>query len=288
MLLSGYFCLGQILVASVEHSYGVIYSQHAAHLVVNLSFGNAAFLHCSQQRCAKSAVVATGHRHIESCPCCLVGRAGAEPVGHHISLEAPLLLQHVAQQVAVVAHIVIIHTVGRCHHRHHACFYGCLECRQIDFVQCALIHHREVHVAVILAVVAGIVLDARCYALALYATHMCGCYQAVEQRVFGIVFKEASAKRVAQYVAARAEQHSASASTGFFAHHGSGTLHKCWIPCGAKCHTAGKCRGSGLCIRTARSVTARHHRYAKAFKPHKAHVASIAKAHLLFDCHLAD
>src|ERR1022692_2299615 len=112
------------------------------------------------------------HLLIESVQCRLGGRVRAAPVRKDPALEAPLLLQHLVQQVVVFAGIIAVDLVVRAHHaRGLRDFQGDLERQQIGLPHGPLVEDHIQDIAPGFLVVECVVLNVAHHLLGLQAFH---------------------------------------------------------------------------------------------------------------------
>ena len=138
---------------------------------------------------------------------------GEEPVGLHEAVEAPLALENVVQQVAVLTGVDAVHLVVGAHDRADAGVDGALEVRQVDLAQRALVDG-DVHAhAGVLDAVQGEVLGAGDHVL-LRAADEAGGHGADVDRVLAVGLLRAPPARVAQQVDGRGEQHVVALGAG--------------------------------------------------------------------------
>ena len=202
------------------HRGAIEESQHATHLLVELTCGVFAFLYGLQIGTGEIiAVVGVGgapaqsvgpgaELHVESVPHSLVGVVGSTPVAHHHSVEVPVVLQNLVQGVMVMA-VVLVAIQVVCAHDGPclALLNGSLESRQIDFVQ-GTVAHLHVHLmAIFLVVVQTIVLHACRHALRLQSLYVGHYHDRGEIRVFAHVLEVTSVEGSAVDVDAWSQDH---------------------------------------------------------------------------------
>ena len=127
----------------------------------------------------------------------LLGRiALSGPVGHDDAAEAPLVTQDGGEQFAVGLGPNAVQTVVRRHDSPRVRLLdGDFKTLEIDFAKGTLVDDFVHFGAVVLLAVAGKVLDACAYTLALYAANVSGCSLACHNRILAVVFEVASAER---------------------------------------------------------------------------------------------
>ena len=156
--------------------------------------------------------------HIQAVGDGLVVVAGAAPVADHHAVKAPLALQYVEQQALVVAvEFAVVEVVGAHYRPGSAVLDGRTECRQVYFVEGAVVHHGVRGGAARLLVVDGKVLDAGGNSVLLHALHVRGHHCAGEERVLAHIFEIAPVKRGAADVHAGAQQYILLAVAGLLA-----------------------------------------------------------------------
>ena len=221
-------------VFAVENTDEIVDAKHAAHFVVDYFHGHASGLYRLKQGGAESASVAAWHRNVQAGPGCFFSGARLKPVGHHESAESPTVFKYIREHFAAVAYEFVIHAVSRGHDGLNVGFlHGGFECREVDFVHGSVVDNRHVVVAVVFAIVAGVMFQACCNPLALNAFYLSCCNSAVQAGVFGVVFEEAAAERIAQNVAGRPEQDAPVDCAALLTHHRSGFFYGFRIPGGS-------------------------------------------------------
>ena len=246
-------------VAAVECADAFVDAQDAPHLVVDDAFRHAAFADRIEQRPPEAAALAARHGDVESGQCRLFGRAGLEPVGDYESVESPLLFQYVGQQTAAVAHELSVHAVGCGHDAPQSTFAdGSFIGREVDFVQGAVADPGHIEVAVVFAVVAGVMFETGSDLFALDAFHGGDRDAAVQIRVFGVVLEKAAAQRIAQDVVGGPQQNAPAYGPGLAAHHFAGFFGQSGIPCRTPGDPRRKCRGLTSDVGSPRAVAALH------------------------------
>ncbi len=149
-----------------------------------------------------------GHLQVEAVVGGGGGALGAVPVGHDDAVEAPLALEDVAEEGAVLAGVDAVDPVVAGHHRPAPDLaHGGLEGRQVDLAQGALVHLGADCVALELGVVAGVVLDRRADALALEAGDVGHRHPRREVGVLGVTLEVAAVERRAVDVDGRRQEH---------------------------------------------------------------------------------
>jgi hypothetical protein len=151
--------------------------------------------------------VARAHLEIQAIEGGLTRVVGAVPVGHDQALKAPLALEHLVEQIVVVAAVLSAELVVGAHHRQHArLLYGRLEGGQVDLAQRALVHLDVDRAALDLLVVRGEVLDARGDLLRLHAADVAHGEPGRQVGVLAQVLESAAAQRRAQDIDAWPQQ----------------------------------------------------------------------------------
>ena len=97
--IDGLFIL-QIRIAEGAHASHQ--AQQAAHLVIQVGGCDLAALQGGVQVFGAHPARRAGHFQVQPAGRCL-GRIGAKPVGHHQTIELPLILENLAQQAGVFA-----------------------------------------------------------------------------------------------------------------------------------------------------------------------------------------
>ena len=178
-------------MSALGHSGAEEEAQHAAHLVVESLHGIFAFLDTLEIGESQIVVVvgvvgasiesvgACTEFHVETIVHGLVGVVASSPVGDDDAVVAPLAFYKVAQQILVVAVVLIaVEVVGSHKAPDVSLSDGSMEGRQIDFMECALGDDDIGVVAVLLVVVEAEVLYACRHMVFLHALnighHHCG------------------------------------------------------------------------------------------------------------------
>ncbi len=148
------------------------------------------------------------------------GAVGRLPVGEHPALEVEVFLEHLIEQVVVLAGPVAIDLVVGAHHagglRHLDCD---LECKQIGLAHGALVHHHVDDVASGLLIVEGVMFDVAHNVLGLHSACKLSDDVAGQDRVFAGILEVATVPRLARKVHAAADGHVETHGTQFPAQH---------------------------------------------------------------------
>lgn len=154
-------------------------------------------------------------------------------------------------------------------------------------MQGAVADRGHVEIAVVLAVVAGVVLEAGGDLFALDALHGGDRDAAVQVRVFGVVFEEAAAQRIAQNVVGGTQQDAPADSPGFAAHRFAGLFGQCGVPRRTPRDSRRKRRGRATDIGSAGTVAALHFGDSEPRNALKRHAGRGSGAHgdFLFEGH---
>ncbi len=161
----------------------------------------------------------------------LGGRVVGAPVGHDITLVAPLALQHVVQQPLVFAGIDVVDAVIGAHHRAGiAPFDRELEGQQIGHARLVVVEVRADEMAAGFLGVDGVVLDRRDDVVRLDTGNFGADNGAGQQRVFAAIFEIAAVSRFAQQIDA-ARQHDIEAGIARFGtDHGAALIGQVGVP----------------------------------------------------------
>ncbi len=184
-----------------------------------------AFRQCVAQRCVEVDLLVEdlGGRFLIQPRIHRLRRAvHATPVGHHEAGILPVALQHLVEQIVVLAGPVAIELVVRAHHRTGlAALDRQFESQQVGFAH-GLLANAHVHRgAPCLLVVQGKVLDGGHHVLAFDAADRFADHGAGQQRVFAGVFEVAAVARLAHQVGAAGQQHVEALGMRFAADHGA-------------------------------------------------------------------
>ena len=183
-------------------------AEHSAHLLVEFPLGIAAVLDgllIGERQVIIVVGIGGAHHqtvgpcsklHVESVLNSLVHVVRAAPVAYHHAVEAPVALQDIVQQYAVVAVMLIVVQVIGTHQRPRATFlHGSLEGRQIDFVE-GTVADLYIHLMTVgLIVVQRIVFHAGRDALRLQALHIGHHHARCQEGIFAHVFEIAAVER---------------------------------------------------------------------------------------------
>ena len=187
--------------AAVEAARRDQHAQVAAHLVVERRHRERAVLQPGEERAGEEVLVvgpAGAHLEVEAIEDRLARVVRAAPVGDDGALEAPLALEHLVQQVIVVAGVLAAELVVGAHHGEGpALAHARLERGQVDLAQRPLVDLHVDRAAVLLLVVEGVVLDAGDRLLGLHALHVADGHPAGEPGVLAEVVVVAAAERSA-------------------------------------------------------------------------------------------
>lgn len=158
----------------------------------------------------------------------------AAPIGHHVTGVFPFLLEHLVEQVIVLATVDTVDLVVRTHHRGRvADLQRNLEGQQVRFVHRLLADLRAMKVAPRFHVVECEVLHRGKHMFALHAANRFADHGAGQQRIFTRVFEIAPITRVALQIDAAGEQHVEALLPGFAAHGLAAGIRQLPIP--ARC-----------------------------------------------------
>ena len=164
----------------------------------------------------------------------------AAPVAHHDPLESPFLLEDVVEHPAVVAEVLVaVEVVGPHDAPGVALGDGCLEGRQVDFVEGSVVDYNVGRVAVHLVVVEREMLDAGGDAAALQALDVGHHHTRGQTGVLAHVFEVTAVERRAVDVDAGAENHVLASVAGLLAERAAVEPGHVGIPCRRQ---AGECR----------------------------------------------
>jgi len=181
-------------------------AQQAQHLVVDGRLADVTVADRRDQVVAPRARGA-GHNQVEAAATARDGRAGAEPVGHHHAVEAPLVFEDLAEQ-RVLAHGGAVDAVVGSHHRPRASLpHDRLEGGQVQLTQGALVDAHIHGMPLGLGVVGDEVLHRRRDPAGLDAAHIGGADPRGQQRILAEALEVAAAVGAAVQVHGRGEQH---------------------------------------------------------------------------------
>ncbi len=204
--------------AAIEPARRDQHAQVAAHLVVEHRDRERAVLQPGKEGTGEEVLLvglAGAHLEVEALQDGLAGVVGSAPVGDDAAREAPLALEHLVEQVVVVAHVLAADLVVGAHNGERPAFaHSRLERRQVDLPERPLVHLHVDRAAVPLLVVGGVVLEAGDRLLGLHALHVAHGDAAGEPRVFAEVVVVAAAQRRPLDVQRGAEDHVLAARAG--------------------------------------------------------------------------
>ncbi len=157
---------------------------------------------------------------------------GGGPVGHEHALEAPLVAGSFGAQVIVVGRMDAVYQIVACHDGHRLAFFDSdLEAFQVDLAQGTLGDDGVGTHTVVFLVIAGIMLDGSAAAVyGLYAVGHGSSHLTGEQRILGVVFKVASAERIAVDVHARCKPQGYVEFIHFFRYGFADFVHHFFVP----------------------------------------------------------
>ncbi len=159
------------------------------------------------------------------------GAVRPEPVGHHDSLEAPLLLQHADEQVPILtARFPAEPVVGGHNHAHTRLPDRRFEGRQVDLAQRALVHLDVDRHPLELLVVADEVLDGATDPPALHALHIGHRHGRAQNWVLGEALEAAATNRVPMDVDRGGQEDTGTLVERFVAEHLADQPHQVRIP----------------------------------------------------------
>ena len=256
--------------ATVEPARRDQHAQVAAHLVVEHRDRERAVLQPGQEGRGEEVLVvglAGAHLEVEALQDGLAGVVGAAPVGDDAAREAPLALEHLVEQVVVVAGVLAAELVVGAHHRERpALAHSRLERRQVDLPQRPLVHLHVDRAAVLLLVVDGEVLDAGDRLLGLHALHVAHGHAAGEPRVLAEVVVVAAAQRRSLDVERGAEDHVLAARAGLVPDHAAVGVGQLGVPGRGEGHADGH-RGREVARPAGRLPRVDAHLLAHALRP---------------------
>ena len=143
---------------------------------------------------------------------------GATPVGEHESLEVPVFLQQVGEQIFVFAGVVAPDAVVGAHHRGDVGFLQSnFEREQVALAGGAFVDGDVDRVAAALLIVEGVMLDVADDVLRLQALHDRSDHLSGQNGIFAEIFEGAAVARFAGEVDAAAERHVVALSAQFAA-----------------------------------------------------------------------
>ncbi|TLD12657.1 uncharacterized protein PgNI_03454 [Pyricularia grisea] len=204
---------GGALVDELEHGAGTLVEDMLADLVgVDAELEEVA----TEARRA-------GHLEVETGVGGLGGGVGAVPIAHDHAVPAPLLPQHVVQQLGVLAAVGAVDAVvGRHEGGRVGVAHGDLEGQGVDLTEGALRQYALDGVATVLLVVAYKVLDGGLDAGALDATHDGGSAEPGQHRVLAQRLEPTAAERATLHVDGGAEDGVGALCLGVLTHLAAG------------------------------------------------------------------
>ncbi len=205
-------------------------TQNAVHVVVDLILRNFAAFHGLLQRIAEEhlawlLLVQTRMRSLHR-------RVRATPVRQHKTFELEVLLQHIRQQVAVLARKVAIHTVIRAHHAARVRdAKRDLKRTQISLAHSPLADVRVHCIAAALLIVHRVVLQVANDVLRLHALCEVARQCSGQQRILSLVLKRAPVTRLARHVHTAAQRHAVPLVAQLASDQRAIFKRRLWIPC---------------------------------------------------------
>ena len=165
------------------------------------------------------------------------------PVRHDETRKAPAVLEHVVQQVRILARVHAVHQIVGAHHGlHMGILDGDLECQQVALACPALVDLHVGEGAAGLLIVQGVVLDAADHVPVLNGANVSGGDFSGEDRVLALGFESAAVARLAaDQIDVPTEIHVESVRGGLGADHGSELVGQVRVPR----RRAGEGRGKG-------------------------------------------
>ena len=203
--IDGAAALGRI----VHHADADHHGELAAHHVVEA---------CGRHRAVRNCLLDGGRRQVDGRADVLFlveprvdrgrGAVRRPPVGLHLALEAPFVLQHVVEQVIVLAGIRAVQAVVAAHHAAGLpALRGDLERQQVELAQRAFVDLAVAAHPAMFLLVARVVLDGRDDLLPLRAERAFGEQIAGKQRILAEILEQPAAARLAREVGAAAQTH---------------------------------------------------------------------------------
>ncbi len=152
----------------------------------------------------------------------LGGGVRRAPVGHDITLEAPVRLQDLVEEPVVLAGIVAVDAVVGAHHRTGVAGFQCeLEGQQVGLARRLVVDLDIDRVAVGFLVVEGVMLHRRDDVVRLDALDLVAVDEPGQQGVFAGIFEVAAVARFAQQVDAAGQLDVETGQLGLVADHGA-------------------------------------------------------------------
>src|SRR5438876_3658174 len=191
-------------------------AKNAVHVVIEFVFGDFAARYGFSERVAKEEFV--GLFHIKAGMGSFDGGVRAAPIGKNKSLESEVLLQHVGEEITVLAGKLSIHAIVGTHDA--ASIRDAksdLEGAQIGFSHGPLADVCVERIAPTLLIVEGVMFQITNDVFGLDAANDVPRHRASQQRVFTFVFESASAPWLASQVYASTLRHAVSLIAEFAA-----------------------------------------------------------------------
>jgi len=190
----------------VEKSHRELRAQDAVNHVVDARQRDRPAIHRLLERV--SEIIAAWHFDVQPGERRFGSGMSPAPVGKHEALKAECLLQHVGQQVAVLAGPIGVDLVVGAHDRAGARILDAdLEGQQVAFAHGALVENHVADVAARFLVVKRVVLDIPDDALGLQGLHLLPDEPAGQDRILAFVLEETAVARLSREVDAAAERH---------------------------------------------------------------------------------
>ena len=190
----------------IDYAAGKHGPQYAVNMLIQFGLGNLAGFH----RFLHGVPVEdfTGFLMIQSGGGRLRSTVRSLPIRHDKTLEAPVFLQDIGQQVLVFTGIITIHPVVGAHHRGNVRLaQSNLEGQQIAFSHRPLINVDIDGVAPALLIVEGIVFYVADNVLRLFSLHHLADHLPRQDGIFAHIFEGASIARLTGQIYAPAQRH---------------------------------------------------------------------------------
>ena len=215
----------------VDHAIGEHAAHDAVHHIIQPRLRKLPIQHVLFQ--GRTEVGVARLLHVQPGARGLKRAVRALPIGEYEALEVPVLLQHLVQQVVVLAGKVAVHAVVAAHH---AGGLGAgnrnLEGEQIGLAQGAAVQHGIQRVASGLLVVQRVVFDVAHHLLRLHAPGELTDHDAGQDGVFAGVLEVASVTRFADQVHATSNGHVVALVTQLAADDLAVKVRRLWVPAG--------------------------------------------------------
>ena len=180
--------------------------QNAAHMVINFGKRHFAVFYRLQER--RTEKISHGLFLIQTSRGSFHRAVGAIPIGDDEALKSPIFLEHVTQQIRVLARVISVDEIVGTHHRAGIRDIDAdVESEQIAFLHGSFGDDHVDDIPAGFLIVDGVMLEVANDVLGLFAFHQIADHGPGEQRIFAGIFEGAAVAGFAGEIYAATERH---------------------------------------------------------------------------------